>query len=290
MLDDVEARRFLLGQLPPAEQGRIEELAFENPQTFNFLESVEDDLIDEFIKGELSAIEEKQFNDHFLSLPDRRNNLRISRLLQQHFGTVPNLPWFKRQRTWVAVLAALALVIFAVWIFNRIWESRKPVPVQAGSDRPATTPSPSFKVSPSLESAQTPAQVENKPKISPEKQRRSTSLAVLSPSAVPRQIGEGVQQLTLAPDSLTITVELALINRKNFQVYEAELKKGETVLQQWPNLKAERLTSGKALKIEVPASLLKQQDLYVIVVNGASAKGKKELVASYPFQVKEGLR
>ena len=287
MLDDVEARRFLLGQLPPAEQGRIEELAFEDPDTFTFLETVEDDLIDEFIQGELSAAEEQQFNDHFLSLPDRRNNLRISRLLQQHFVTVPNVGWFKRQRTWVTALAALALLIFAVWFFNRIWQARKSPPIHAGPDRPAAIPSPSFNVSPSLESTQTPAHVQNKPKSTPEKQRRPAAYALLSPSAVPRQIGEGIQQLTLVPDSLTMTIELALINQKNFRIYEAALKKAETVLQRWPNLKAERLTSGKALKIEVPVSLLKHQELYVIVVSGVPAKGKPELVASYPFQVKE---
>src|ERR1041385_537041 len=85
MLDDVEARRFLLGQLPPEEQGRIEELAFENPDTFTFLQSVENDLIDEFIQGDLSPVEEQQFKKHFLSLPGSRNNLKISRMLQQHF-------------------------------------------------------------------------------------------------------------------------------------------------------------------------------------------------------------
>ena len=290
-LDDVEARRFLLGQLPPEEQGRIEELAFEDPDTFTFLETVEDDLIDEFIQGELSAVEVQQFNDHFLSLPDRRNNLRVSRLLRQHFdkaARVPAVGWFRRPRTWITALAALALLIFAVWIFNRIWQARKPAPIQAGPDRPAAIPSPSFNASPSQESAQTPVHVENKPKSTPGKQKRSAAYALLSPSAVPRELGEGVQQLPLAPDSPTMTIELALITQKNFRSYEAALEsKAKTVLQRWPNLKAERLTSGKALKIEVPVSLLHQQEFYVIVVSGVSAKGETEMVASYPFEVKK---
>src|SRR5690349_5837779 len=79
VLDDVLARRFLLGQLSPDEQGRIEEWAFEDPDTFTFLESVEDDLIDEFIHGDLSTAEERQFKSHFLCLPGSRNNVKISR-------------------------------------------------------------------------------------------------------------------------------------------------------------------------------------------------------------------
>ena len=290
MLDDVEARQFLLGQLSPEDQGRIEELAFVDPDTFTFLESAEDDLIDEFIQGELSAAEEQQFKNHFLSLPDRHNNLRISRLLQQHFNkvvTVPDVVWFKRQRTWVTALAALALIIVAALIFYRIWQARKPVPIQAGPDRPAAIPSPSVNISPSLESTQTPAHAENKPKSTPEKQKKPAAYALLSPSASPRS-GGGCQQLTLTHDTPTMAIELPLIIQRNFRMYQAALEsESGTVLQRWPNLRAERLTSGKALKIEVPVELLKPQEFYRIVVSAVSAKGETEEIAGYPFEVKE---
>src|SRR5262249_32828030 len=112
VLDDVVARRFLLGQLPPEEAGRIQELAFEDRDEFVFLESVEDDLIDEFIHGELSADEQQSFESHFLSQPGRRHNLKISRVLQQHFNAVDDVPvppeikpsilgWFMVQSSWV---------------------------------------------------------------------------------------------------------------------------------------------------------------------------------------------
>src|SRR5689334_1730056 len=88
LLDEAVARRFLLGQLPPEEQGRIEESTSEDVDTFTFLETVEDDLIDEFIQGDLSAEEKQRFENHFLSLPGRRNNLQVSRVLQQHLDTI----------------------------------------------------------------------------------------------------------------------------------------------------------------------------------------------------------
>lgn len=306
LLDDVAARRFLLGQLSPEEQGRIEELAFEDPDTFTFLESVEDDLIDEFIQGDLSADEEQQFKNHFLSLPGRRSNLKISRLLQRHLDKIPDVPrrktfsfsawfpflnWFKLQRPWLKVSvvagAALVLVLFALWIITVYLQVTKPVPIQAGPDKPAALPSPSFEASPSLTPTGSPVHVENKPKsLTPEKQRRLPTYALLLPSASPR--GEGGQQLKLAADASRVTIELALITQRNFKSYEAALE-DETgrVLQRWHNLEEESLTSGKALKIELAAGLLKPQEFYRIVVSGINAEEKPEEIARYPFEVKQ---
>ena len=303
LLDEVAARRFLLGQLSPEEQARIEELAFADPDTFVFIESVEDDLVDEFIQAELSAAEERQFKSHYLSLPGRRNNLKISRVLQQRFAKLPDPPrrkgfsfsgllsifgWFELQSAWlkisVVAAAALVLVLFAVWIFTVYLQVTKPGPIQAGPDKPVNIPSPSFQVSPSLEPTGSPVHVENKPKsLTPEK-RKLPTYALLLPSASPR--GEGGQQLKLAPDTSKLTIELALITQTNFDRYEAALEnEAGTVLQRWSNLRAEQLTSGKALKVDLSAALLKPQEFYRIVVSGFSAEEKKEEIARYPFEV-----
>ncbi|HSE16263.1 MAG TPA: hypothetical protein VLB46_04375 [Pyrinomonadaceae bacterium] len=297
MLDDVVARRFLLGQLPPEEQGRIEELAFEDPDTFTFLESVENDLIDEFIHGDLSVDEEQQFKSHFLSLPGRLNNLKVSRLLQRHFNKAAAVSpkvrfsfpgWFKQQSAWsqIAIAAAVVgLIVFAVWIFIRTREAEQPTPMQAGPDRPIAVPSPEVKVSPSPEPAASPVHVENKPKSVPPKQKRVVTYAVLSPLASTR--GEGAQSFELAPDTPSMTIGLALITQRNFRRYEATLKKEtDTVLHHWAKLKVEELPSGKALTVDIPVALLKPQESYLIVVSGVSAKGKTEVIAQYPFQVR----
>ena len=301
MLDDVVARQFLLGQLPPEEQGRIEELAFEDPDTFTFLESIEDDLIDEYIHGDLSAEEEQHFKDHFLSLPDRRNNLRVSQLLQQHFDKTADvspkksfsfLGWFKLQSPVLQIsmtLAALGLVIFAVWVFIPARQARQSMPIQAESDRPVASPSPSFKTSPSVEPTASPVHVENKPKrVTPEKQKRSAAYAfLLAPSASTRG-GAGVRQLTLAHDTSKVPIELALISQRKFGMYEAVLEdEAGKMLQRWSNLKAKRLTSGKGLQIKVPVTLLKPQELYRIVVSGVSLKGETEEIARYQFEVRD---
>lgn len=295
MLDDVVARQFLLGQLPPEEQGRIEELAFADPDTFTFLESIENDLIDEFIHGDLSADDEQQFERHFLSLPGRVNNLKVSRLLQQHFNKVSDVSpeikssfpaSFKKQSAWLHIsiaVAAVGLIIFAVWIFFRARKPRQPAPIQAGPDRPVVIPSPEFKVSPSPQPTPSPVHVENKPKSVPPKQKRVVTYAVLFPFASPR--GEGAQSFELAPNTPNMTIGLVLLTETKFTSYEATLKdETDTVLKHWADLKVVRLPSGKALTIDLPAALLKPQESYRIVVSAVSSKGKTEEIA-YPFQV-----
>ena len=298
VLDDVVARQFLLGELSPEEQGRIEELAFEDRDTFMFLESVENDLIDEFIQGDLSADEEEHFKNHFLSLPGRRNNLKISEVMQRHFDKVADAPgekgfsfpgWFKPQSTWLQIsltaAAALILIIFAVWILNPFGGFQSAPAIQVELDKPVAIPNAEFKVSPKAEPTASPAHVENKPKApTPERPKRSAAYAVLSPFASTRSAGG--QQLKLSPDTPSMTIELALTTPLSFSTYEAALEnEAGTVLQRWSNLKAERLTSGKALQIDLSRDLLKPQEFYRIVVSGVSSKGEPEVIARYPFEV-----
>jgi hypothetical protein len=297
-LDDVVARRFLLGQLPPEEEERIQELAFEDHDTFVFLESVQDDLIDEFFRGELSADEQGQFESYFLSQPGRRHDVKISRVLQRQFDRIspdsfsqerPVLFWLRKQslvRILITV-GAIALIAILVGLFYFLRQAGKPAPMHAGPDAPAAIPSPQFTVSPSVQPTDSPSYVQSKPKSpAPEKQKNPSTYALLAPSPLSR--GEGVQPLILASGVSTMTIELALITPTNFRSYEAVLKnEAGTVLQDWPNLKAQRLTSGKALKIELPVALLKSQEFYHFVVSAANSEGKKEVIAQYPFEVRQ---
>ena len=140
VIDEVVARKFLLGQLSPEEQGQIEEWAFEDPDTFTLLESVEEDLVDEFLQDELSPLERQRFNDHFLSFAGRRQDLKISEVLQEHFnppkgddvikGNDPHysflggfLDWFKLQSFWPRTITAavlVALLLLIVWRLQQL--------------------------------------------------------------------------------------------------------------------------------------------------------------------------
>src|ERR1044071_6408820 len=88
VLDEVLVRRFLLGELS-AERAEVEEQAFVDSESFAFIQEAADDLIDEFVYGDLSSAEKERFERYFLSQPGRHEDLKIARALQKH---VPRLP------------------------------------------------------------------------------------------------------------------------------------------------------------------------------------------------------
>jgi len=289
VLDEVRARQFLLGELPPEEEGEIQELAFEDRDTFALLESVENDLIDEFIHGDLSSDEEERFESHFLSQPGRRSNLKIGQALQQHLDRLEDKPRPSRHALlgWVIAFATVLLIVVLVAIIVRVWESRQSSQIQAGSDKPRVVPGPPLNASPSQVPTTSPAPyVENKPKsLNPEKQRRPATYALLSPSAAAR--GEGAQELSLPANGSSLTIQLALITPRKFTSYEVTLEnEAGTVLDRWSDPRREVLASGEALRLEVRTALLKPNEFYRFVVSGISSAGQTEVIDRYPFETK----
>jgi len=302
LVDDDLVRRFLLGQVSAQEEDEIAALMFEDPEKFSQLESVEDDLIDEFLEDELSPADKEGFETHFLSQPGRRHNLKLSRALHQHFeqedvpAVVPVVPvvppdnrisvfgLFKISRPalqFSLAAAILILVVVAVWLYVRNRQSQQPQPFEAHKEQgatPAPTSVPSIEPSPSL------AQGENKNSVpSPQKHEPApVQAAVLMPLTVTRS---EAQSLELPARSTNVFVELPLIDQTRYNSYDATLKSDDgTVLKSWPRLTAKRLKTGRGLLINIPLALLKPQELYHITVSGKSADGTSHEVHSYDFQ------
>jgi hypothetical protein len=318
VIDEVVARKFLLGQLPPEEQGQVEELAFEDPDTFTFLESVEEDLVDDFLQEELSPIEKQRFNDHFLSFPGRRQELEISQVLQEHFKVaepeevIAGKPadvvaddedrkgFFRRfielvklPSVWVPATTAAALVALLILVVPPFLDRDESQ--QAGPGTPVNVPSPEPQVSPSLDPSPSPVQ-EKKPKSrTPEKQRsvptpvKETAIpvfATLLPSAALR--GPGSEPLQLPPDASSIRVALALVNGKNFRTYDVKLEnEAGRQIDSWSNRKAQRLPATARLLIDLRTTLLKPDESYRIVVTGITSKGERSILEGYSFEAKK---
>lgn len=322
VIDELVARKFLLGQLSLEEQGQIEELAFEDPEAFAFLESVEEDLVDEFLQDELSPLERQRFNDHFLSFPGRRQNLKISEVLQEHFNPPKRdevitvepeeandernysllggfLDLFTVQSFWGRTITAAVLVgllLFVVWF---IWEKEKqPDPVQAGPGTPVNVPSPEPQVSPTFDPSPPPVQADNKQRnptpekrkvLPPKRQNPVATLANLIPSAVTR--GADSQALPLPSDASSIRVGLMLTDSRIFKKYDVTLHdEAGAELYRWSNLRPQKLQgfpAGKGLVIDVQTAWLKPDEFYRLRLTGISSKGERSSRQGYSFEVKK---
>src|SRR5919206_1681600 len=83
--DRREARLYLLGRLesePRSEQ--VEARMMSEPEYYDELLVVEDEVIDQYLSGELSAAEREGFERNFLSTPERLRKLKFARALRDY--------------------------------------------------------------------------------------------------------------------------------------------------------------------------------------------------------------
>ena len=94
VIDDVHIREYLLGRLDgdPELVEQIDEQILTNPQFSIVVDVVEDEIIEEYIEGSLSADDGRAVERHFLRPPERQLKLRNARLLSRHLATASQ-PW-----------------------------------------------------------------------------------------------------------------------------------------------------------------------------------------------------
>ncbi len=101
-------RRYMLGSVLEAERAQVEEKLFHDDSAFALLEETEDELIDDYLLGRLSKQERRQFEEHFLDSPRRRERLAATRLLLR--------PRPRRSFIWAAaasiLVAGLGLLLY----------------------------------------------------------------------------------------------------------------------------------------------------------------------------------
>jgi len=155
--EDTIFRRYLLAELSPEQESEIEEQLFLDKEFFRQLQMAEEELIDDYVYNELTANERTRFENSFLSLPERRESLRIALALSKYhpadsapLAAEPTgethsksllklafLPFlhFRNPVLKFSVLAAqLLIVLGGLWLLIRAIQQRSsPEPIQVQS-------------------------------------------------------------------------------------------------------------------------------------------------------------
>src|SRR5215213_7410378 len=84
--------QYLLGELPEEQQVAIEDRAFEDKEYLATITAVENDLIDEYVRQELSETERLRFEERFLASADRRKRVEFARALASLASEVSEQP------------------------------------------------------------------------------------------------------------------------------------------------------------------------------------------------------
>jgi hypothetical protein len=318
-------RGYLLGDLSLEEQRLLEEGLFADDNSFEQLLFVEEDLIDDYLRGELSAHERARFENHFLAAPERQQDLRFAKVLRKYAATAAaskqsphSSSWLVRLSTFFASLVkqkpaiafsfALTLALLVVggfWLVRRTQEE----------ERASLQPQPSETQSPPSEIVQKPTgpdgrttnvnQVENHnqadlPAEVPVTNRPQNSNAptnsgqpkpsvfkVILASGLVRGDG-GAKRVKIPRSATTVRLEIEVDPAAgDYQNYSVVLQtaSGEKILSR-SGLRARAAPGGKIVIWEIPARLLKREDYY-LKLSGRNAAGQFESAGAYDFRVIE---
>ena len=81
-----DLRRYLLGQLDDRTAEALEEQFLLEDEIFEELLAAEDDLIEDYLAEALTAEDRRALENHFLSTPERLDQLRFGRAFRRHLS------------------------------------------------------------------------------------------------------------------------------------------------------------------------------------------------------------
>lgn len=283
-------RRFLLNELEEDERQRIEERFISDEDFRESVSMAEDDLIDTYLEGTLSAEERQRFLTHYLTAPQQRRKLRIAKSFKKYVaagvatvplpppggggqqdGTVRHLQdkrRFLRNPLISLPLAAGLVIVLGLGamklIENRPFNKRQE-PEQAARD----------------DDEQELARL-NDPSLPDHRRPGMAALSVPLPPVSTR--GLGAQ--SLSPPPAAVYVELLLVlEGQEYQSYQADLQRvGSSERRTIRRLIAESTSAGRAVPIIIPTRLLPRGD-YLLRLTGITSVGRGEEVGKYTFRV-----
>ena len=91
------ATMYFLGQTNDAEREKIEDRFFIDEDYSYFLDQTERDLIDNYVKGNLSEVDRKRFEQNYLVSEERKEKLKFSILLNERSKAVETIPLISSQ-------------------------------------------------------------------------------------------------------------------------------------------------------------------------------------------------
>ena len=278
-------RRYLLGQLHEEEQSRIEERLFADQTFMEEISAAEDELVEDYVGGELSTTDRKRFEAFYLVTPERRRNLRLTRALHEAFANSQDLAGigtsigFSRSMPWM--LAAASLVIaFGISAYAVL---------RVGQER-ATFSSRERDLREQLAKRENQiAQMETrKPAVGHSEANVPLLSLLLTPDLVVRGGSNTPQGRLVVPRTtaqLQLHLKLNLAADQEFESYLATLEKqnGQTI---WNGDKLHPAGAGgnRWVVLNLPPRDL-VSDKYRVTLSGKTAAGAVEVIDEYSFEV-----
>ena len=144
-------QRYLLGELPESEQQSLEQEYFNDQRLFEHIVQVENDLVDKYARGLLSAATRERFEEYYLAHSGRRERAGFAGALAARLGRVsgvevaPALPerWLDRllvklggpRLVWAFASVVLLITVLGAWTLMETKRLRRQELARTESER-----------------------------------------------------------------------------------------------------------------------------------------------------------
>jgi anti-sigma factor RsiW len=297
--------RYVLGELPEAHRDRIAREAEADDSLRATLTEVENDLIDSYARGDLSATEREQVEKHLLASPEGREHLEVARLLMDPVlrgEIVASVPMPDRtarsysaeswrpparvsRRSFVLVLTAAAGLVGAAILLGvatygpRTQRNR----IQAEQPTPPERPG----VGPTAQRDGAQARGPTAGDLRPAATLPSATVSILVIPSVAREAEDArdVNRLTIGRQVSEVVLELDL-RRDPLSNYDVAVETAEgRVARRVAGIRSETGPGDRRrLMVRVPSRVL-QPGGYVVTVSGKDALGNPQVIESYSLSV-----
>lgn len=311
-------RQYLLGALTEEQQVTIEDRAFADKDYLASITAAENDLIDEYVRHELSGADRQRFEQRFLASAERRKRVEFAKALATVVSEAPATE--KSVRTWswreslyaffsglnpaarvAFVAASILLVVGAAWLFTETLRLRRQVTQLEAQNHSQQTLQQALDL-------ERKRNEELNARLAQEKQQREQSEESLrelgesaeAPNPPPRPViasltllpglargGGNKPVLALADDVRLVRLQIGIDPEEQYKTFAADLRtvSGRTVWTR-ENLNTRTRRGARAIALTLPATALKPGD-YELTLRGVSESGSSEDVGFYYFTVKK---
>ena len=312
--------QYLLGELPEEQQVEIEDRAFSDTEYLASITAVENDLIDEYVRGELSGAERQRFETRFLASAERRKRVEFAKALRTIVSesAVPEKKLVQEPRTWswreslyaflgglnpaarlALVAAAILFIAVAAWLFVETQRLRRQVNQLQAENQSGQN------LQQALE-AERKHNAELNARLDQEKQQREqideslrqlTETTEATNPAPPPVIasltllpglsrgGDQKPSLDLSNDARLVRLQIGIDPEEQYKTFAVELRTlaGRQVWNR-ENLAARTRRGTRAVGLTLPATVLKPGE-YELRLRGITESGAAEDVGFYYFNV-----
>lgn len=296
---NADARRFLLGAMTDEERAVFESKFFGDNEIFDHVRAVEDDLIEQYVRGTMSANDRRLFAASYLVSAANRKRVDLTRTMLKAVSgrsvseKVDSVSIWESLTAFVvgnrlafgsalAILAIVALSWLALTRSTKTEIARVETPDTEARTTPSVVetplPPPSVGNNEIALGRNQPTPLTRNDNKPPNPPKVSTPVLALFAGSV--RGGGNLAQLDLPRAANSARLQLNLESR-DYDRYTAEVVDPDgRVVTRSPNIRA----SGKRVEFLVPAAKLANGE-YTVRLSGTNKEKMAESVADFPFRV-----